>query len=61
MKQIKASDLIHLLNEHIEKYGDNKVFIYDGYSCCYKTFSTHHISRTSGNVFVIECEEEDED
>ena len=56
-----ASELVTLLNQHIEKHGDDKVFIYDGYNALYKTFSNRHISRTMGNIFVIECEEEHED
>lgn len=58
MEQVKISDLIELLGEHIQKYGDSKVMIYDGYKCQYKTFSKNHVSRTYGDNFVIECERE---
>lgn len=55
---IKASELVNMLNEHIKKYGDGNVMIYDDYSSVYKTISDNNISRTYGDRFVIECDEE---
>lgn len=55
---IKASELADMLNEHIRKYGDGNVMIYDDYSTLYKTISKFDISRTHGDRFVIECNEQ---
>jgi hypothetical protein len=60
MKPLKASDLIELLQGHIELYGDENVYIFDSYDMSYKTFSERKISRLHNN-FVIECECESED
>lgn len=57
--QVNASDLVKMLNKHIEKYGDGKVMIYDDYKSTYKSFSNDHISRMPGNRFVITCEMEE--
>lgn len=56
---ILASELVKKLNAHIEKYGDDKVMIFDGYACSYKTFNEHQISKNM-NRFVIECETEED-
>jgi hypothetical protein len=60
MKPLKASDLIELLQGHIELYGDENVYIFDAYDMSYKTFNERRISRLHNN-FVIECKYESED
>ncbi|MNP85930.1 hypothetical protein D3C76_1858820 [compost metagenome] len=54
---IKASELVDMLNEHIQKYGDGHVMIYDDYSVVYKSIRKDEISRTHGDKFVIQCNE----
>jgi len=57
--KILASDLLNALQEHIAKHGDGDVLIFDGYQYCYKTITFENLSKTHGNKFVIECEEEE--
>lgn len=53
---VTASKLVELLNEHIEKYGDEEIRIFDDYKGAYRRIRTYEISRL-GNKFVIECEQ----
>lgn len=55
---LKASELVKMLNAHIEKYGDENVLIYDDYAVVYRSISENDISRTHGDRFVIECHEQ---
>lgn len=57
---ITASELVELLNEHIEEFGDGNVMINDEYSSSYKTFDKTKISRMPGSRFVITCEMEED-
>jgi len=53
---VTAAELAKKLNEHVEKYGDGPVMIYDDYSVNYKTLKESNISRMPSSRFVIECE-----
>lgn len=55
---LKASDLIKLLQKHIERNGDTNVMLYDDYDVSYKTINKTKISRDINKNFVIQCDHE---
>ena len=57
---VTATELVEKLNEHVEKYGDGPVMIYDDYAVNYRSLKPSNISRMHGDQFVIECENEED-
>lgn len=56
---MKISELIEILQRHIDLKGDDRVYVYDDYQGCYKTINKSHVSAMFPDGIAIECEEEE--
>lgn len=49
---MKVSELIQILNKHLETYGDKPIEVEIGYSCF--DFTEYNLSKDSNNHFIID-------
>jgi len=57
MAALKVSELIQLLNQHLEKHGDTNVVILDERTTWYKTISKKQVHVGPEHNFVIVSED----
>ena len=57
MAALKVSELITMLNQHVEKHGDTNIMIFDERTTWYKTLSSNQVHVGPNQNFIIVSED----